>query len=124
MHAYIFCMCICMCTHMCACTCSGQRSLLIVLPSSSPRYLLTQGVSLNPELKGPERLGSSALQAPPISASPALEFTGAWCHAHFYMCAGNFRSSLDCTVSALPSPQPPFRVLKQGLSVSPMVTLK
>lgn len=24
-----------------------------------------------------------ALQAPPISASPALEFTGAWCHAHF-----------------------------------------
>lgn len=56
MHAYIFCMCICMCTHMCACTCSGQRSLLIVLPSSSPRYLLTQGVSLHPELKGSERL--------------------------------------------------------------------
>lgn len=87
MHAYIFCMCICMCTHMCAYACSGQRSLLIVLPSSSPRYLLTQGVSLHPELKGSERLGSSALQAPPISASPALEFTGAWCHAHFlYVC--------------------------------------
>lgn len=38
----------------------------------------------------------------------------------FYMHTGDSRSSLDCTVSTLPtepSPQPSFRVLKQGLPV-------
>lgn len=67
------CMCICMCIHMCACACSGQRSALIVLPSSSPHYYWVR-VSLHPELKGSERLASGALQAPSHLCLHSLRF--------------------------------------------------